>query len=167
MTRPTFSTPPSLLPPTLPATLPHEQHPPTLPHRDNRSLDADRLPPKHHCRKLPGHRSHHRHRRLPIGLPRHTPYRPYPRAGLAHGMPINPTPLRLLELPIAGDFADPVPVASSAMRQSGMAQEARGRKAVFSSLSSSSSEEVVLVDFSFLWWFNCISIELARCISRC
>lgn len=86
-------------------------------------------------------------------------------------MPINPTPLRLLELPIAGDFADPVPVASSAMRQSGMDREALGggggRKAVFPSLSPSSSEEAVLLDLSFLWWFNRISIELARCISLC
>lgn len=52
MTRPTFSHPSFLFPQPCRQLFRNERtHPHS--HTDNRSLDADRLPPKHHCRKLP------------------------------------------------------------------------------------------------------------------
>ncbi|KAI7778805.1 hypothetical protein LA080_001673, partial [Diaporthe eres] len=88
-----------------PATLPHP-HPPHETH--NQSLDEYRLPPTTSAANY----------RRPIASSL-SPASNWPSSShtipalsscrTAHGMPINPTPLRLLELPIAGCCLELVP----------------------------------------------------------
>lgn len=111
-------------------------------HTISHLMNPDYPPP--HLPQATVDRSHHSCRRLPIGLLHHTPYPAVSSCRLAHEMPINPTPLRVLELPIAGCGLRIVPGRTQRHETIGCDKIDMSEVGSISKLLSSSSEEAAL-----------------------
>lgn len=150
--RPSFVPPLPILPrspahfsqPPTPASVPYPYPPSHKTH--NQSLDGSRPPPTtsaaSYCRPIASSLSPASNWPSPQHtIPAVSPCR------LAHGMPINPTPLRLLELPIAGCCLWIVPGRTQRHETIGRDKRDIGEVGGISQLLSSSSEEAASLVF--------------------